>query len=136
MARVNRDKLETANEFINNPDLISEDDNLRKLFSTVPYLYDELARYENEKNPIYAKESYQYNVALVFNLPAISDSRSYGQSNWRYLKGGDLSGNELLGVVVIMPDREMVEKVVELSSRAGVLAYPVLTDSGNVAYPK
>lgn len=85
----------------------------------------------------------QYQLALIVSLEAVGigedDDYSGGNPSWRFLKSqvrGRESGPCLLGAVAIMPEKSIVERVVELSRRAGILAHPVFNHSGLVRYPR
>jgi len=129
--QLNREDLELLEKLEKNPELLKEGNNLRRLFSILPYTEDiEGHMYGAGEGGLH----FQYEVVLILNSNAVSNKK--GDWIWRVLKPGEMKGDELLGVVVIMPDRKMVERVVGLSAKAGKFSHPVFTSRGNVAYPK
>ncbi len=135
-----------------NPELLSREDNLRKFFSLVPYLEGEAARNRRESDKYAAvRTPNQYEIALILHLDQtieddlnhLEDGRSKrGYEPYKYYRvfkyddGGGFKYEDVLGAVVITPDRILVEKAVEHSEKAGKVAHPVFTSSGRVAYPK
>jgi len=90
----------------------------------------------------------QYHVALVFDSSAVSEKQSWRKgtgfaesekNEWRILKSSKEDPNqaqEFLGVIVVVPNRELVEKIAGLSSQARKFSHPVFDANGVVRFPK
>ena len=120
-------------EFIANPDYILQQGNLRKVITALSMSLRNQAK--------------MYHVALIFDSSAVSEKQSWGGSpfaesekdEWRILKKIEDDPNqaaELLGAIVVMPNRDIVEKVVTLSAQAQEFSHPVFDSQEIVRWPK
>lgn len=81
-----------------------------------------------------AHEERQYNLALILDT-AVFETDGESFRGWGSIKRGE-SAENILGAISIMPDKESLKKLIELSSSAGVTAHPVFDSNGNVRFPK
>jgi hypothetical protein len=133
----NEERKQVLTEFKNNPQFLSEKGNLRRLFNTLPYLFDDIAKFEGNTRGMSMRHEYalQYHILAVFNSEAL-DEKLKQSTYWGRLKEGTLQNTDLLAAVSIMPDKKLVDKMTRLSEDAGKFSHPVFNSMGNVAYPK
>lgn len=124
---ISQNTLQTISDFLNDENYLENKENLRSFVNTIAYLkpYDER----------------QYHLALVFDKNGLQPIRG-SERGWTFFntqeqqERGDYKPQEhLLGVIVTMPNRELVQKIVELSSRSGELAHPVIDGNGAIRWP-
>lgn len=126
--------------------LIENQENLRRLIRAISYLpinfriifdYPKVGSFDIETN----KQTRQYNLALIFDLPALSTVTSFGRDYWRHLKTNEEDAtyepaNDFLGIIVLTPDKEMVGRVEETATKAEQWSHAVFDSRGNIKYPK
>ncbi|TSC78351.1 MAG: hypothetical protein G01um101433_292 [Parcubacteria group bacterium Gr01-1014_33] len=84
-----------------------------------------------------------YHVALIFGLAVIdveAGVKEWGIRAWGKIKSpkgeSHLIEEQLLGIIACLPDRELVEKLINLSSKSGAFAHPVFDSRGIVRWPR
>jgi hypothetical protein len=80
----------------------------------------------------------QYEVAMIYHLGAVIGEETF-HSAWKRL-GRDRAGNDpvknLLGAIVLSPDREIVQNVTSLSSHSGSNSHPIFDKEGVLRFPE
>lgn len=75
----------------------------------------------------------QYQVGVIFELQDTSN----GMGETQYWNQGELGAeNHILGAIVTTPNRELLEKVVQIASKSGDRAHPVIDSHNLVQFPK
>lgn|GEM_PF-1737489 len=126
------ESVRAVRDFLNDPDWLNQPANLRRLYHAVAYEDQKLYHFPQE-------DMRQYHVAAVFDFEAIDFGSRLGFPEthvWQYLKYVDQSGQSLLGAISAMPDKEMWEKMTDLSSGSGEWAHPIFSNTGRVVFPK
>lgn len=121
-------------DFVSDPEYILQKGNLRKVITALTMSH--------------RRQKDQYQVALVFDSAAVTEEQSWKgasgfveseKDEWRLLKSSKEDSHqaqEFLGVIVVVPSRELVEKIASLSSQAREFSHPVFDANGVVRYPK
>ncbi|MCK5019098.1 MAG: hypothetical protein KAS32_18705, partial [Candidatus Peribacteraceae bacterium] len=77
-----------------------------------------------------------YHVMAIFNMDAVDLKTScHGYGNWKYTKD-DAKPEDLIASFAMLPQRDLYEDMVRLSSNAGDLSHPVFDSHGTLRYPK
>lgn len=125
-AIIGEENWEIFNQFYFNENWLNEDPkNVRKLFNAASY------GLEKTQN----KEKRQYHIALVYDLPALTEVQYTGARPWATVKKKNV-GERLLGAVSLMPNQELSREMISASSKAQEFAHPVFDSRGYVRYPK
>ena len=110
--------------FINNPDFLFENpNNLRTLFNALAY-----AKYEQQTK--------QYHIAVIYDSDAvvpISDGNNY--HHWSNISS-DSKPHHIVAAIAVMPNKELWNKMTEISSGSGKLAHPIFNRTGELKWPK
>ena len=86
-----------------------------------------------EWGPASSKE--QYHMALVIALEALVSEGAGGLDDWCSLQGGPIK-DHLLAAICVMPNKELLEKEIELVSAAGQNSHPVFDNQGRIRFPR
>ncbi|MCD4704461.1 hypothetical protein K8R66_00085 [bacterium] len=126
---IGEERFKILMDFKKDSNYLKKGDNLRKFINAYSYVRTGIA---------YDKESLQYHVGLLFDMKAISNRDSWGHPEWRYLQTDKSEGakSNVLGVIALMPNKELINKLVQSSNKSGLLAHPVFDGYGNIKYPK
>lgn len=91
-----------------------------------------------------ANREEQYQLALVIDARAIDRDAEKKGANMGVMRGwgaiteenGRYPEKYLLGVIVIIPDKEILQQVVGLASHGGPFAHPIFDQAGSTRYPR
>lgn len=118
-------------QFYHDRNYLDKPENLHALINVISYYpFQEVAD---------VFPSGQYHQALIFDMRAISRESTY-YDNWRKLNTKEdideyKVSDHFFGTIVIMPNKEFIKNVIEMSSHGGELAHPVFDHAGNLRYP-
>ena len=119
---IGKDRLETANQFLSNPDFLLKDKgHLRKIIEA-------LSSAPLGANP----NSQQYQLAMILGLEEIDEKDLYTNAPWALAP----SRPRVLGVVNLLPQKELLAETIEQASHTkGDTPHPVFDRSGIVRWP-
>jgi hypothetical protein len=120
------DRIKIVQEFLTAKELPSDPEYLRTVIKAISY--------SPTLKQLDTDEARQYHLALVVNLQAISDTRSY-RPEWNYVSSQQ-DHSTLLGTIAMIPDKRLSGELEQISRRAGKFSHPVFSSNGNVIYPK
>ncbi len=115
--------LGVIQKFLDDPSFLEDKANLRLLMEALSYKPGRTGG---------IRERRSYHLALIMDMKNISKDTSWGHEEWRPLQ----EENQLLGVISIMPNKELIKEVIEKSSSGGKIAHPVFDFLGHVRWPK
>ena len=113
-----KDSVELVKKWLDDPNSVE----LRSFIKIVSYTQMQ----PNEEN--------QYNLALIIDSNAINLKDDRIDRNWGSLPK-EAFKESILGVISIMPDKEMINNIITTASKAGEFSYPVFDSKINVRFP-
>lgn len=77
-----------------------------------------------------------YHLMAVFAPEAVRmNSSSWGREDWKYIQK-DAKPENLIAAFSMLPQKDLYQDMIGLSSRAGELAHPIFDSQGNLRWPK
>ncbi len=134
--RYGEENLRIVAEWLKNPNYLDGKDNLRKVMwalSTAPSV---------DEDP----EARQYHLAVIYGIDALSPGDSGWGMGWQNINENRSQRNsteeqsvlaqQMLGAISVMPDKQLYQRMSELSASAGDFSHPVFDSLGYVRWPK
>jgi|SRR3989344_1170476 len=125
------EKLRTLCDFMNNETYLDDGKKVHDIISIISFAPTAGAHESTRK----------YHVMTIFDKSALSGRRSWqGIASWEHLRQlaeEDYDPQEaVLGTVAIIPDGDLLNELIDKSSKAGKLAHVILNHKGKVIYPR